>query len=128
MSKQPLRSIVNRLLLKRRLRLRRNAYQLRYELLEARRLLAVASLPTQPFTVAKGTLEIDAGLIDRDASTDLVSLSQGGQLTVALNNNNNAWRSVSTYDLGLGTTYGMTSGLLDRDAALDLVVIGESSA
>ncbi len=115
----------------RKSQLQRQKRQLRtswLEHLEDRRLMAVASPPTQALPVADEPIALASGLIDNDPISDAVSLSRTGQLSVALNANDGSWRSLTNVDLGLGSSFGMTGSLLNGDAYLDLVAIGSTSA
>ncbi|MGN6134711.1 MAG: FG-GAP repeat domain-containing protein [Aureliella sp.] len=99
-----------------------------FETLEPRRLLAVASLPSEPLNTVAHPIAVESGLIDGNATTDLVVLGRDGQLSVALNSGENSWQSAKTLPLELGAAYGMASGWMDADASLDLVVVGNDSA
>ncbi|MGN6543854.1 MAG: FG-GAP repeat domain-containing protein, partial [Aureliella sp.] len=112
----------------RRTRIQRALKTYFVERLEERRLLAVASMPDQPLAAMPDAIALESGLIDNNASLDLVALGSQGKLAVALNGGDNTWQSVQTLDLQLGPAYGLASGLLSADASLDLVAVGADNA
>ena len=95
-----------------------------FDVLEERVLLSISSPPDQILLAGDQPLDVALGRLDSDALLDLVALDADGRLTVALNNGNDRWRSVTTLDLGAGPAHGMALGLFGDDPFLDLAVQG----
>jgi len=87
-------------------------------------MLAVASLPVNPFATSDQPVEVRSGILNNDPYPDLATLSASGELTVALNGGDDTWSSIQTTNLGLGPLNGMELARLDADVDSDLIVQG----
>jgi RHS repeat-associated protein len=99
----------------------------RVEALEDRVLLSLAAPPNQLLPTGQKPLDIQIGRIDNDPTVDLAALGSDGKVTIALNNGDNYWHSVQTYDLGIGPANGLALAPLGTDRFPDLVVQGPNS-
>lgn len=101
------------------------------ELLEDRRLLAVASLPDQ-FLPLGGTPEpvfLTSAHVFAGAPADLIGVGRDGQITVARNADNNAWQSITrtppvvpTLNPAINPVLGGAAALLNSDPFEDLIL------
>ena len=111
---------------RRRARLRRQRVQMssrnmEMEVLEAREMLTVASDDFNPLGTGDQPLAVNLAAIDGGARDDLVALGANGDLTIALNGDDDTWQSVQTNNLGLGTVYGLEVAPITSDAFSDIV-------
>jgi hypothetical protein len=72
-------------------------------------------------------VDVQLGRIDSGGVVDLAALDADGRVTIALNNGTGYWRSVRTYDLGIGPANGLALSNFGSDPFLDLVVQGPNS-
>jgi hypothetical protein len=99
----------------------------RVEALETRVLPSLAAPPNQVLPASQRPLDLQLGRIQSDNSVDLAALGADGRVTVALNSGTNFWRSVQTYDLGIGPANGLALASFGTDRFADLVVQGPNS-
>ncbi len=97
------------------------------EPLEKRYLLAIASDPDQSLLLSQPAIYLSTGRVDSGAGSDLISISRHGLIEVALNSEQNSWRSRTVFRLPLSVPgeriLGAVNTLLDQDAFDDLVVV-----
>jgi len=98
-----------------------------FDHLEDRLLLSVASPPDRATPTAAGPLAIELGLIDGDGLMDMAVLGSDGGSTIALNQGDGTWRSVTTINLGGGASNGQKLARLDSDPVNDLIVQGPNT-
>lgn len=101
---------------------RHEPIRLNLQPLEDRTVPTLASPPTQ-FLATDNTLRAIANPdLNADGKADLAALDTDGTFTVALNDGNNGWTSVTSTNLGRTDVWGMSFGLLDTDLYTDCVI------
>ena len=90
-------------------------------------MMSLDSLADQPLPTGGAPIDVATGLVNADGFTDLVTLTNDGQVTVALNAGDDRWGSVSTIDLhslaaGSWTANGFALSLFNSDPFADLAV------
>ena len=101
--------------------------QSQIESLEQRQMLTVASDPAHSFASGNQPLDIKLAPIDAGTRDDLAAISTSGELTVALNQDDNSWQSIQTTSLGLGPLNGMELTVFDFGPFSDVIVQGPDS-
>src|SRR5262249_22956360 len=97
------------------------------EPLEDRILLTLSSPLDSVLPTGRSPVDVRLGLLDGDNRVDMAVLGADGDLTVALNNGNNTWRSVDTTRVASGPAAGLALGRFGTRGVLDAVVQGADS-
>lgn len=75
----------------------------------------------------QGPIAVQIGHLAGQDTNDVTSLNADGTLTVALNNDNGYWRTVTTYDTGLTQANGLVLGRFFNNPYDDIAIQGPNS-
>jgi RHS repeat-associated protein len=98
-----------------------------FELLESRILLTTLANPDQVVPLGSAPIGVVAGNVDVDATIDVITISEDGQVVSLRNGGIDQWSEVMLSDLGLSSIRGYGSGLIDDNPLTDLVLLTDSA-